>query len=121
LFGDEPEQGAIDRRMNREPEGQRWWERWEQTFGQGGPMDPMSVYPSARTALETLMGYYFPGWGNQSYAAPLGPGPSGGMGNVQQGNQTQWQGRPAPVGGSAMPGLLEAMPGADGFGAWARQ
>lgn len=57
LFGEDEKQGAVDRRVNREPEGQRWWENWENVFGEGGPMDPMSVYPKAVTALDSLMGW----------------------------------------------------------------
>lgn len=118
LFGDEPEQGAIDRRMNREPEGQRWWERWEQTFGQGGPMDPMNVYPRALTALETLMGHYFPGWGNLNFGwqAPLAPAP-GNTPGVRTGRSDQFVGRPAQAGGGrSMPGILDMAQ--DGGGVW---
>ncbi|KMY67130.1 hypothetical protein AAU61_14480 [Desulfocarbo indianensis] len=104
IFGDDGDQGVLDRRANREPEGQRWWERWEQTFGGGGPMDPLNVYPQARSALDMIMGQYFPGWGGASLGgiAPMGPAPADG-GNFAPAGRT----------GYAAPGLLELERGQD--------
>lgn len=55
VFGDDGDQGAIDRRVNREDEGERWWQRWEATFGAGGPMDPLAVYPKITAALDRTL------------------------------------------------------------------
>jgi len=70
IFGSGEKTGAVDRRVSREPEGQRWWENWERTFGSGGPMDPMVVYPKMMAGLDQLMGWS----GGQRLPASGGPG-----------------------------------------------
>lgn len=52
LFGGGSKQGTIDKRLNREPEGQRWWEKWESVFGDGGVADPATVYAKAMQSLD---------------------------------------------------------------------
>lgn len=94
FFGGPAEEGVLDRRVNREPEGQRWWDRWEQTYGAGGPMDPMSVYPKAMAALDQLMGFsYAPSYGQQ--LGGTGGGGGGGLLNYQQ---PEYQRAPAGFG-----------------------
>lgn len=52
IFGGAGDQGVVDKRANREPEGQRWWEKWESLFGTGGTADPTSLYAKALQSLE---------------------------------------------------------------------
>lgn len=52
IFGGDGDQGAVDKRVNREPEGQRWWEKWESIFGDGQQADPAALYAKALGALE---------------------------------------------------------------------
>lgn len=51
LFGSDGNQGVVDKRANREPEGQRWWEKWESLFGTGGMADPTNLYAKALQSL----------------------------------------------------------------------
>jgi hypothetical protein len=51
LFGGGSKQGTIDKRMDRDPIGDRWWQKWESVFGDGGVADPQDLYAKAVGAL----------------------------------------------------------------------
>ncbi len=51
IFGGDGDQGVVDKRTNREPEGQRWWEQWERIYGQGGQADAEGIVAKALASL----------------------------------------------------------------------
>lgn len=53
IFGDDGDNGVVDTRANRTGEGQKFWQQWEQVFGEGGPADPLKVYQEAMKVLNT--------------------------------------------------------------------
>jgi len=44
IFGDDGDKGVVDTRADRTGEGKRFWQRWEELFGPGGPGDPGRLY-----------------------------------------------------------------------------
>lgn len=53
FFGDDGDQGVVDTRAGRTGEGQRYWQKWEEIYGDGGPADPLKLYQEVMKALNT--------------------------------------------------------------------
>ena len=51
FFGSDGDQGVVDTRAGRTEEGKRFWQRWEEIYGEGGPADPLKIYDLVQSEL----------------------------------------------------------------------
>jgi hypothetical protein len=91
LFGSGSKNDVVDRRLPRDPIGAKFWEKWDQVYGDGGEADPATVYAKAMQSLnQSPISLNFGGQSfsvqprsaqrqAQAYMGLLGPWMEGGM------------------------------------------